>query len=584
MALETEVLRGGCAASIMPAMTRTCAISLALTLLNLAIFWPTLGYPFINMDDNIYVTENEYVIEGVSWRGLKTALVSTEIGHWHPLTWLSHMADVEFYGFNAGGHHATSVLLHMLNTLLLFLLLKAITGAERESAVAAALFAVHPLHVEPVVWVSSRKDVLSTFCFLLALHAYAHYARKPNVPRYLTVFLLFILGLAAKSMIIVFPFVLFLLDYWPLRRLHFEPGGTWRRRAAGLVLEKAPMLAVTVAVSILTMLAARTGEVLTSWESLPLGARIENAFVSYALYIWQAIIPMRLGNFYPHPGPNVAAWQWSGAALLLLAVTVVAVIYGRRCPYLPVGWLWFLGTLVPVIGIFHFGAHLRADRYTYLSMNGLLIMAVWGVSDLAQRLRWKKWTVAAVPAAALAGLLCVSLVQVRYWRDQSVLYEHTLAVTRDNAVVHNHLGLARAAEGRLDDAIAHWRASIRARPAYVDPYVNLGGLQSLMGRFDEAEATYAAALPMATASPELRTNMGNLYARTGRFDEAVPHYEAALEADPDNLLAHYNLGNALSSQGDVSGARAAYEAALRIDPNFEPAKKALAMHRSRDGY
>ena len=482
-------------------------ISLFLILTTLVLFWPLGNYEFINFDDGEYVYGNPQVKAGLTLKGMIWAFTTTQTGNWHPLTWLSHMVDCEFYGLSSGGHHLTNVLIHIASTLLLFLVLERMTRALWRSSLVAALFALHPLHVESVAWVAERKDVLSTFFWMLTLWTYVRYAERPKLNRYLAVLLSFVLGLLSKAMLVTLPCVMLLLDYWPLERFQFGgPRGDGNRagrksmnrddpRAFShrFVLEKVPFFALSAVSSVVTFLAQQSVGAVRPLEWFPLGPRIANALVSYLSYIGKMIWPHPLAILYPYPG-ILSLWQVVGAGLVLVCVSVWAVRASRKHPYLGVGWLWYLGTLVPVIGLVQVGVQATADRYTYVPLIGLFIMIAWGVPDILAGWRYRK-TVLAISAGVLLSILMpVTRLQIQKWHDPITIFTHTLKVTTRNYLIHNNLGVALADRGKNQEAMAHYTEALRINPNYAEAYNNLGNALARQGKKPEAIAYYKEAL------------------------------------------------------------------------------------------
>jgi protein O-mannosyl-transferase len=427
-------------------------LSVLLIVVTVVLYYPAESHPFVNFDDNLYVTENVHVTSGLRWETVKWAFATFDEGNWHPLTWLSHAADCQFYGLNPAGHHDTNLFLHVLNVAVLFWVLQEATGYIGRSAMVAALFALHPINVETVVWIAERKNLLSMTFFLLALGAYRRYALKPVVGRYAVVAFLYALGLMAKPQVITFPFVLLLWDYWPLRRVSVAgqeasaaAAGTAvvpERTLAQLVLEKLPLFALSAASAIITVRAQRAGH---AFRLYPLSIRLENAIVAYAGYLKKAFWPVDLAPMYPHPGDSIAKWQVFEALLFLLAVTVLAAAEWRRRRYLPVGWLWFVGTLIPMIGLVQVGTQAMADRYAYLPLIGLFIMVCWGVGDWTEQRSVSRVWLGSASIAALVALAWIGHQQIGYWEDNVTLWTRTLQVTRNNWVAEDNLGGADGA-------------------------------------------------------------------------------------------------------------------------------------------
>jgi len=453
-----------------------------LVVLVAAVFWEAPEAAFLaHHDDNVYVTNNPHVKEGLTANGIAWAFGRSHGANWHPLTWISHQIDVECHGLEPRGHHLTSLVLHALNTVLLFFLLFRVTGAGLRGGFVAALFAVHPLHVESVAWVAERKDVLSAFFLLLAIFAYVGYTRRPGLMRYLAVALLFSLGLMAKPMVVTFPVGLLLLDYWPLRR--FVPAMGMGR----LIAEKLPLLALSAASSVVTMIAQAEGGAM---RSLPLVQRVSNALVAYVTYIVKMIWPRGLAAQYPHPEGTLPWWQIIGAALCLIVMTLLAVRFGKRYRYLPAGWLWFLGTLVPVIGIVQVGHQAMADRYTYIPLIGLFVIVAWGAHDLAARAvpsrRARTVLLWSLAALVLAGSSVAARVQVGYWKDGPTLFGHAIAVTEENYLAEHDLGMSLLLAGDVEGGIEHLERSIAIKPDFGVTYANLAMIHFYCGRPAEA--------------------------------------------------------------------------------------------------
>ncbi len=576
-------------------------ISVGLALLTVAVYAQVVRHGFSVLDDDDYVVRNAIVQAGLTWRGFVWAMTTDAVANWHPLTWLSHMLDCQLFGMNAGAHHAVNLFFHTLNTVLLFLVFRSMTGATGRSALVAALFAVHPLHVESVAWISERKDVLSTLFWVLAMAAYLGYARRPGILRYLLVMVCLALGLMAKPMLVTLPCVLLLLDYWPLKRIRFErapvpqPTPKSKRNAKPKppprtvapywpVVEKLPLFALVIASSVVTFAVQQRGGAVRSLEAMTVGPRLANAVVGYARYLGKALWPRGLCVFYPQHGHDVLWWQVLGAAILLVALTAAVVRWTRRFPYLGVGWLWFLGTLVPVIGIVQVGSQAIADRYMYVPLIGLAIIAAWGGYDAltwaAQRIK---------PSAAKGALVATSLVligvlsvaaytQVRVWRDNITLFQQTVEVTTANDVGEFNLGIALKRAGRLDEAREHFAEAVRLRENYVNAYIYLGLIAYEQRHYDEAVKHYNDALQYASGHPnqgDAENNLGGALFAQGKYDEAIVHCQRAVQLDPDNADDRYNLGNALRSANRLDEAVQQFKEALRLSPNQIESRAAL---------
>jgi protein O-mannosyl-transferase len=506
-------------------------ILLFLAAATLLAFWQVLRCDFINYDDPEYVTENSHIQNGITREGIQWAFTTGHATNWHPLTWLSHMLDVQLFGLNPRWHHLTNLLFHISNTLLLFFVIHRMTKALWQSAFVAALFALHPLHVESVAWVAERKDVLSTFFWMLTMGTYLFYVERPGLQRYLAVLVFFALGLMAKPMLVTLPFVLLLLDYYPLRRLKQtqsaqeiraevnDPASADKRKGKAkkqhavkgaartvqiaekteqmarpkfqwawirpLLWEKIPLFVLTVLSSIVTYIAQQQGGAVKSIEAFPLSVRIANAFVSYTFYIDKMIWPSNLAVLYPHPG-LWPLWEILGAVLLFIAATFMISWKAKKFPYLAVGWLWYVGTLVPVIGLVQVGSHARADRYTYIPLVGLFIIAAWGIPELLERWRYRKEVFVVSSALSLLGLFFVTWTQVGYWQDSITLFNHTLRVTNQNIIIHTNRGSAYDSLGNYTQAIADYDRAIEIDPKYATAYNNRGSTYGRLGKYEQA--------------------------------------------------------------------------------------------------
>ncbi len=515
----------------------------------LAIYFPVSGYEFINYDDPLYVVDNDQVRRGLTFEGIQWAFTSLHAANWHPITWLSHMLDVELYGLNAGAHHSTNVIFHILNSMLLFLLLHRMTGALWRSAMVAALFAVHPLHVESVAWISERKDVLSAFFGFLTLMAYAEYVRHTSLMRYGAALLLFALGMMSKPMVVTLPFLMMLLDYWPLNR-YAEEGGV--RRFAALVREKLPFFALAAASCVVTMIAQKQGGAMDMLASYSFGARVANALVAYVAYLGKMIWPINLAIFYPHLGMR-PLWQVFGAVAVVGGISAAALLWARRRPWLTVGWLWYLGTLVPVIGLVQVGFQCMADRYAYIPLIGVYIVLAWGFHDMFQR--WRRKTLGLIFAgmAVPAALILLTWNQVKCWENSAIIYSCALRNTTGNFVAHNNLGAALSVIGNHSDAVAHYREAIKIFPNYADAHKNLGLTLLALGKKDAAIEHFRKAFQIVSqAPPKAHNDFGVLLAEQGRLDEAISHFHKALELDATFNVARKNLETALKEKNDNS--------------------------------
>jgi tetratricopeptide (TPR) repeat protein len=529
------------------------------------VFGQTLHHDFVNFDDDQYVYDNPVVQKGLSWEGFCWALTYGNIGHWHPLTWLSHMLDCQLYGLHAGGHHLTNLLLHGAAAILLFLVLRRMTGSLWSSAFVAAVFAIHPLRAESVAWVSERKDVLSAFFFMLTLGAYVCYVRRPpSITRYGTVVLFYALGLLSKNMLVTMPFVLLLLDYWPLNRLSgFSLKLLFRR-----VAEKIPLLVLAVGSCMVTVLVP---EKMTA-ARLPFGLRMENAVVSYVTYLWQMFHPSGLACIYPNPANYLPLWQVAGALGLLLAISGTAWAFRKTHPCLIVGWLWYLGMMVPVIGIVQISSYAHADRYTYLPQIGLYLLLTWAVADICAGWRHRRVVLGGCATIILLVMIFYARVQTSYWRNSESLWTHTLACTSDNDIAHNGLGNVLLEKGSVDEAIIHYQMALQIKPNYAEVCYNLGSALLQKGEVAEATTHFQMALQIKPDFAEAHNNLGSALLQKGRVNEAITHFQMALQIKPDYADAHHNLGCALLQKGRVNEAITHFQMALQIKPDFAEAQ------------
>ena len=535
---------------------RRGSICILLLLLTWAVFGQTLAYDFVNYDDRVYVTQNPQVSSGLTLPGIAWAFAHAHARNWHPLTTLSHMLDCQLFGLNASGHHFINVLLHSLAVLLLFHLLREITGTTWRSAFVAALFAIHPLRVESVAWIAERKDVLSGVFFMLTLAAYARYVRTPTLGRYITMSILFACGLMAKPMLVTVPVVLLLLDYWPLGRGPAFAGlrrGRQRSEIRGQIVEKIPLFAMSILSGVATFLIQERS--VGSIQQLPFVWRVENAIISYVVYIWQMFWPANLAVFYPHPENHLPVWQIALAFLFLIAITLLVFLFRKARPYLLVGWLWYLSMLAPVIGIVQVGLQGHADRYSYLAHIGLYLAITWLIVEL---LRDRPAVLATAAIVVIAALNACAWKQTSYWRNSETLWTHALAVTRDNDVAHTNLGLVLMERGQLDDAIAQFETALQIRSGDTHAHYDL-----------------SRAL--------IHVDLGQALARKESSGEAIAHFRKAIELQPNYADAYYNLGAVLFERGDVNGAIAEWNKTLSIQPDDADAHTRIANAFLRKG-
>jgi len=548
-----------------------CAL---LVLAVLAVFWPILGHGFVNYDDDAYLTDNATVQAGLTAKGLVWAFTTTDVANWHPLTWLSHMLDCQLFGLDPWGHHLTSLLLHIANTLLLFAFLRRTGGAIGKSLFVAMLFAIHPLHVESVAWAAERKDVLSTVFWMLALLAYAAYARRPTAVRYVAVAVCLALGLMAKPMLVTLPAVLVLLDYWPLERIA-DGSRSPARRFAALLIEKAPLFALCAASSIVTIVAQRHGGALRSFEQFSLWVRAKNALAAYVVYMAKAVWPSHLAVHYPHPQDALPAWQAMAAAGLLAGLSLIVLRLRRRCPYLATGWLWYLATLVPVLGIVQVGIQAMADRYTYVPFIGLFLCVAWGMPDLLGNTVTRKRLLAFSAVAFTLAMAATARVQVRHWQNSETLFNHALRVTSGNSVAHYNLGCALLARGHTEQAREHFAEALRIDPDNVAAHANLAMALSEQGETQEAIEAFRAVLRKAPDHVNALMNLGVTLLKQGQAQQALVHLSRALALDQSNPDIHYNVGAVYKELGRFEDAVAAFSGALRLNPTHPKALEQL---------
>ena len=589
----------------------TAFICLALALVTTALYWPMTHHDFVKFDDDDYITNNSHVQAGLTWAGVIWAFQTGAAANWHPLTWLSHMLDCQLYGLYPGGHHSTNLIFHIANTLLLFLWLRQLTGALWRSALVAALFAWHPLHVESVAWAAERKDVLSAFFWMLTLMAYTPYATSGRrqvtqtasflsrvtchvSPYYFLALFFFACGLMSKPMVVTLPFVLLLLDFWPLNRFssfqfqissseestttHHQPS---TKSVFGLIYEKLPFFALTLAASMVTYIVQNSGRELWSPGVLSFPSRLANALWAYERYISKTFWPVDLCMFYPHP------YHWPaslaiGAALLLAFWSGFSIWRARQNPYLPVGWFWFLGTLIPTIGLVQVGSQSMADRYMYIPSIGLFILVVWSINDILNwRPRWR-YATALAGGAALVGCLVGTEIQLSYWQNSIVLFRHAIAVTTDNFVAYTCLGETLSDLGMKKEAMMICAEAVKISPDSPVAQYNFGMALLRNNKPDEALAHLDAAGLLAPHNSEIQYNLGLFLLMHNKPDEAAGHFAAALVERPDFAEAHFRMAQVLSRQHKSKEAIFHYREALRLKPEFPEAKAALGQLLSTD--
>jgi len=588
-------------------------VLLSLVVINLTIYGSVGGYDFVSYDDPSYVSENPHVLNGITWAGIVWASTTREAANWHPLTWLSHMLDVQFFGPKPEMHHVTNVLFHTINSCLLFWLLWRMTEALGRSAFVAGLFAAHPLQVESVAWIAERKNVLSTLFALLALCAYVVYVRNPSRVRYACVMFLFAFGLMAKPMLVTLPFVMMLLDWWPLQRVSLPLFTAAQRPLLGKLLwEKTPLFVLSMASAIITFTVQHRAGAVQSLNAIPFRLRLFNAAISYVAYLGKTAWPAKLGLSYPFP-TEIAVWKVVSSVLFLAIFTILVFRSATRRPYLATGWFWYVGTLVPVIGLVQVGDQAMADRYGYIPLIGVFLLTAWGLTELVSEWRFDRRV---LPAAAVFVILLCALTaraQVQYWKNDLVLWQHALAIG-DNPVAHVHVGNALLADGKAEEAMAHYSEALRTRPNFDLALDNLGIVLLNQGRFrealvplkkavlvnpsyahaqndlgvalerdgkiDEAIVHYSEAVRLDHDFSVAHVNLAKLLATHGRVDEAIPEYLEASRLKPDDAVPHYDLGIIFSNKNDIRRAISEFDTALRLNPGYADAQRALNILRN----
>lgn len=560
-----------------------------LSLVNLLLYGQVLNFDIIILDDPVYLLHPK-VQAGLTLDGLRWAFTTFDYNtaNWHPLTWLSLMLDRELYGTYAGGYHSTNLLIHMANTLLLFILLRRMTDTMWRSAFVAFLFAVHPLHIESVVWISERKDLLCAFFWLLATGSYFKYVQRLQRQYYVITLALFALALMAKPMAVTFPFCLLLLDYWPLRRfqqhhdfiqnvVNGRKGNSTDHRNAVLYLflEKGPFFALSLISSVITLQVQHTSGAVMSLTNLSLSSRIVNAFDAYLTYIVRMLWPFDLAVIYPLPN-TWPLWYIILAISLIFFITAMVVRLSNNHPYLFTGWFWYVGTLVPVIGLVQVGGQSMADRYTYVPLTGLFIIIGWCAEHIISHKKSLRNSFCTLSVFLICILMIVSWFQIQKWRNSVTLFQHTLSVTKKNCLAHNSMGGALQLNGELRDAEHHFKEAIRFCPRFAEAHNNLGILYMNLDNFDLATAHFHEAIKISPWYVEAHFNLGQFYLLQKKFAEATAEYDMVLKGKPDHAKAHANRGVALVQLKDIDGAIQGFEAALRIDPEYVKARVYLA--------
>jgi len=597
-----------------------------LTVLVAAVFGRTLTFDFVVYDDTAYVAENDMVLRGLTPEGIAWAFTTGHASNWHPVTWLSHMLDATLFGNDPGAHHAVNVLFHLANTLLLFIFLAKSTGSPRRSAFVAALFAVHPLHVESVAWIAERKDVLSTFFMMCALLSYLGYVKRPSVASYVPVPLFLALGLMAKPMLVTLPVLLLIIDFWPLGRMRFgprasdsHPSGAGKKtanrplRPVRLVLEKLPLFALSAVSAVVTVIVQKSGGAVSSFGSLPVSTRLANALVSYVAYIVKTVLPLHLAVFYPHRLGGIPVWQPIAAALVLVPATVYALKYAKKLPFIAAGWLFFLVALLPVIGLVQVGSQAMADRYTYTSIIGLFVIAAWGAPLITANLRNRSTVLAVSGALVIAVFAMKAWAQVGTWRDSESLFRHAMEVTEDNWLAHNNLAAWLEDRGRYDEALEHYLETIALEPDNIEFYGPAAGVLVELGRYGEALdlcgrglaidpdntvllrtrgvvltktgdldgalSAFRMSLKLDGSHAETAYNFANILVRRKEYDQAVEYYRRAIRSEPDFAEALHNLASVHVLRGELAEAIPLYEKALAINPDYTEARENLERVR-----
>jgi tetratricopeptide (TPR) repeat protein len=583
---------------------RTLWICIALVALNLVVFAEVRHFEFVNWDDPSYITENTHVQQGLTWQSAKWAVTTAYSPYWHPVTWLSHLADVRLFGLDAGAHHVVNLVIHIADTLLLFGVFCLMTRATGPSAFVAAMFGIHPLHVESVAWVTERKDVLSALFWMLTIWAYVRYVSDRSAPRYVAVLVLYGLALMSKPMVVTLPIVLMLLDVWPLNRF---VASAFRRKDVGgadsgfddrslppeggshmtlIFIEKLPLIALAVATGIATMIVQKRVGAMATLEALSWADRCSNAIVGYVEYVWKTIWPVRLAAFYPFRDyPAVVVLL---AAAALTAATALALSCRKRAPYVFTGWLWYVITLAPVSGVLQAGEQRIADRFSYIPMIGLLVIVAWGVPQLLARFAVERRAAAVLATLVVLLSTVVARAQTAHWADSLALWDHAVRVTPDNYIAHENLGQALRERARLDEALASYERALTHAPARSPAYRavihnSLGLVLTRLGKTDQARVQFEAAVKTNPVFAEPRSNLANTLAVEGRFDEAAEHYRAAVDLKPDFTEALVGLGNTLLRKGDAAEAAAHYREALRLNPSLAEAHNGLGAALARQG-
>jgi len=561
-------------------MRSTILLSTALVIITLLVYLKSADNGFLSFDDSDYITGNPPVASGITGNNIMWAFTTTHSANWHPLTWLSHMTDVQLYGMNPRGHHLTNIIIHALSSTLLFLLFFRLTSALWQSFFVAALFALHPLHVESVAWAAERKDVLSALFLFLTLFAYAGFVKEKKTTCYLLTLLLFALGLMSKPMLVTVPLMMMLMDYWPLKRYQQNGSALTAQQLSGrvtaLAREKIPFFLCSLLSAIITIYAQGTGGAITNMQTMPPGFRLENSLIAYATYLGKTVWPHNLAVLYPIPA-SYPLWQVSGAVVTVLILTALSLRVVRRYPYIPAGWFWYLFTLLPVIGLIQVGNQSMADRYTYIPHIGIFIIIAWGFSDLTERVRYRKAITALLASAVLIVSSLLTWQQIGYWKDDFSLYSHTLQVTEGNYVINTNLGTVYQRAGDLDAAIGEYRTAIEIKPDFFNAHYNLGVALATRGDLDAAIREYKTALEIQANDPDAHASLGSALARKGDIHSAMMEFQEAVRLKPESDKTCNLAGIALASNGELDAAVYYFREALRINPDNKKARSNLGI-------
>lgn len=555
-------------------MIKKTIIPVIIVAIVFCVYCQVLNFEFVSYDDPNYIS---YSSKEISLNNITELFVSIDYANWHPMTWLSLMLDHHLYGSNAGGYHLTNLIFHIINTLLLYIVLAMMTGSVYRSVVVAALFALHPLHVESVAWVTERKDVLSTMFWMLTLLTYILYAKKTGMLRYLTVIAFFILGIMSKPMLVTLPFVLLLIDYWPLGRINLGQNvpscniDMKKQTASFLIIEKIPLFLITVGSSILTYIAQNSYKTVATFNNVSLFHRALNAINSYADYLWKIFWFHNLSPFYLYP-KNFEIWQITGSLILLATLTLLAIYLIKKIPYLAFGWFWYLGTLIPVIGLIQVGSQAMADRYTYVPMIGIFIIMAWGIQQALKGLRNGRIIAAAMAAAFLIVITLASYIQAHIWKNDFTLFGHVIKINPRDVRAYQVIGHAMANNGEYDKALYYYSMALKYNPLYYPSYLNAGNVLQEMGKLKEAIDCYQKALRLDDKPAEAHYNLGIIFIATNNPDKAIFHFQKALAITPDDSDTHNNLGVALMKEGNIKEALAHFQEALRLNPREESTK------------